>query len=513
METAQEALAPFIRPRDEVLHVRKILAANLASCLGNAALDGPPSPPFALADPPAVLVVPQEVRGLQREYLEALNANIRARQEHQNLEARYDESAATHPGQNVDFLAAHIVALRLQRKQARIRAISKSLEILDQRPAASTEFLDPDQILRNSPSLPEVPKEAVSSFVLDKTLSKESLDELLDRLQKSVLRARLLLKKEEYLLAGVRRRSPRPGEGLSSAIKIAALTAARNELISWIETELASTSGDGVDRSGEQHTDADQISEARMRVEHQLSTIRKKYNKYLDARKSLLRAASLSHQLSMEPPMIEASHPAASPCHAQLTASSYLLSPYLARLLAASHEQKGLILQKSHLNGTLAKKAKDTCQLLDHLAEESQLLPKHHMPDRSHHQPRLLGDGLGSTEDSTVSGRSRRWVMAAEASKLATLETVAERTEEGEMALEASARYIDEIGSLLGIQTPSQDHHVARSEGDGEIWLSQGQTAGHSHNYSNQSKLRDAWSILDGGLGVLRPDASDDTLY
>lgn len=513
MEAAQEALAPSIRPRDEVLHIRKVLAANLASCLGNAASDGLPTP-LALADPPAVIVIPPEVRGIQREYLEALNANIRARREHQDLEARHGEPTAPPTEQTTSFLAAHIVALKLRKKEARLRAISKSLDLLDQRPAASTEFLDPSQIFRDSPPLPEVPKEAVSSFVLDKTLSKAGLDELLDRLQKSVLRAKLLLKKEEQLLSAVRKRSPRPVEGLAAGVKLAALTATRNELIGWIETELASTSADGADGSEQQpNTHAEQVSETKIRVESQLAAIKQKYDEYVAARKQLLRAASQTHQPLMEPPSIEAFQAARLPCQPQTMPSSYLLSPYLARLLAASHEQKGLILQKSHLNATVAKKTKDTCQLLDHLAEESQLLPKHQMPGRSHHQPRLLGDGLGPTEDSTVTGRARRWVIAAEASKLATLETVAEKTEEGEMALETSTRHLDEISNLLGTQTPSQDRNPTTSEGDGDIWLSQGQVGASPPNYNNRSKALDVWSILDGGLGVLRAEGGDDALY
>ncbi|KAL8350640.1 hypothetical protein RB601_001077 [Gaeumannomyces tritici] len=512
MEAAQEALSPFIRPRDEVLHIRKILSANLASCLGNAAHDGPPTP-LALADPLAVIVIPPEARGIQREYLEALNANIRARGEHQDLVARHRVPATTPAEQTTDFLTAHIVALKLRNKEARLRAISKSLELLDQRPAASTEFLDPNQIFKDSPRLPEMPREAVSSFVLDKTLSKAGLDELLDRLQKSVLRAKLLLKKEEQLLGAARKRSPRPVEGLAPVVKLAALTAARNELISWIETELASTSGDGAGGGEEQHTNGDQVSETRARVENQLSAIKQKYDNYVATRKQLLRAASQTHQPLMEPPSIEPIHNSRLPGQAPAMPASYLLSPYLARLLTASHEQKGLILQKSHLNATIAKKTKDTCQLLDHLAEESQLLPKHHIPGRPHHQPRLLGDGPGSAEGSTVAGHSRRWVVAAEASKLATLETVAEKTEEGEMALEISSRHLDEISHLLGAQTLSQDRNPDTSEGDGDIWLSQGRSGEGPLNYNSKAKPTDIWSILDGGLGVLRAEGGDDTFY
>lgn len=513
MEAAQEALAPFIKSRDEAAHIRKVLGAHL-----NASLDGAASErvPLALVDLPAAVKIPPESRGLQREYLEALNANLKARQELEALKARHDSkstiaSAAAPDGVAVSFLADHLAALELQRKRQRLEAVTKRLAQLDQMPAASSEFLDPEIIFEGSPALPDVPSEAVTNFVLDKTLSKSSLDELLDRLQKSVLRAKLLLKKEEQLLDVLKKRRAAKSSGdapITDNAKLAALTLTRNELIAWIEAELAHTSGTEGDIPAQSQNSAQQVAENRRRVEEQVSTIKEKYREYVTARKSLLKAASSTRQPVMEPPKSAASNTDSvmklgPPRQASATS---LLTPYLENLLAVSHEQKGLILQKSHLNTILAKQTKETCQILDHLAEESQLLPKYPMTGQARRQQGLMGDGaLSGFEKPNVSSRAKTWIFAAEAAKLATLETVVEKTEEGEMALGASMQYLDEVDRLLGRQPPADTNE--ETGGDSDIWLQQGQTSPQQVRTRDQQQT-DLWSILDGDLGLIGDEAA-----
>lgn len=502
-------LEPYVRPREEVTRIRQILAAHLDSCLKDASVVGS----LALAGTDSPEPSPT-ARGLQREYLEALSANIRARNELAAFcrQPRQAEAEPPAPGDlGSDRLREHLAAIRLRQRHEKLRAIEKGLDSLAQKPAASPGFLDPEQIFKDSRPLPDVPKELVAALTLDKAAAGPQLKDTLDQLEKHVLQARLLLRREEQLLERAKRRSAARPEGISEGAKLEALNRTRAELINWIEAELGKASGDEAAADGQDGQKQRGPAEP-IHMEEQLASIREKYTKYLEARKSLLQLVGEQPKPAMRPPT-EEKKPAAPPAP-QPPPAAHLLSPYLERLLSIAQEQKGLIAHKSHLNAAIAKQLKENGQVLDHLAEESQLLPAHPMPGAPPPHA-AFGDGVAAADDSLPSGRVKPWIFAAESAKISTLEAVAEKIEEGQVALEGSVRTLGEINQLLGKRPDDdgQDGGGTGGTGEDDVWLAEGQpsraagTRRHTIRKADKpAHSRTAWDMLDGNLGLLRSD-------
>jgi len=139
-----------------------------------------------------------------------------------------------------------------------------------------------------------------------------------------------------------------------------------------------------------------------------------------------------------------------------------------------------------------------------------------------------FGEGLvlpGSEQDT--SSHVKPWVFAADSAKISTLESVAEKIDEGQMALEGSMRTIGEIETLLGLDRPDLG---TREDGQGEesgsgataddIWLAESGSSKPSrksvsgprrHNDVEEKGKNggdgDIWGVLDGNLGLLGGDS------
>ncbi|KAK4176291.1 hypothetical protein QBC36DRAFT_11490 [Triangularia setosa] len=517
--TIQRVLDPYIRPREETAHIRRILALHLDSSLK----DGSVNEPLAL-------VVTQKsgsaspTQGLYRQYLEALSANIKARDEFrkQTPESSHTcgpEEADSSDGTDLNRLQEHLAIISLGKKRERLEAIEKHLVQLGQKPAASPEFLNPKEIFRESRPLPSVPRELVSSLTLDNTSTKAHLKDLNDKLEKHVFKAKLLLKKEEQSLEKVRSQSTTRPETTTDTAKLEALNKTRIELISWIEAELSKASGDDVNRpSGSPdnrfHSSRTSLNEP-INMDAQLASIKDKYNQYLEARKSLLNLINQHPKPEIKPLRPEDMNPQdGSSTSSQPAPAGQLLTPYLEQLLSLSREQKGLIAQKSHLNNTINKQVKENTQVLDHLAQESQLIPAHPMPGINRAKPANHTLSSGGDDHFQVSRRVKPWVYAAEQAKIATFETVAEKIEEGQIALEGSLQTLAEIDLLLGRKATG----AAGDEGGGQeedLWIgAEGSSPARKHTRRGSKMVEPAastktgtvWDMVNGNLGLLRND-------
>ncbi|KAK4237853.1 hypothetical protein C8A03DRAFT_15628 [Achaetomium macrosporum] len=502
----QKTLEPYIRPREEVARVRQILAAHLGSCLPGGAAVGP----LALVD--ASNIDPSSTsRGLQKEYLEALSANIKARNELVTCcqGRRRPEKEVNATEQGLDRLQAHLATIRLRQRREKLQAIERGLNALGQKAAASPGFLDAGEIFRDSRPLPQVPNDLVTALTIDKATSGPQLKELIDQLEKHVLQTKLVLRREAQLLEKVKSRFTARAENISESAKFEALSRTRAELINWIEAELAKAGGDDGDMEGKDP----QIHRAPTRsanIGEQLVSTKEKYTQYLDARRALLELASQQPQPVIEPPTKEAESQA--PAATKAPPTAHLLSPYLEQLLSIAREQKGLIAQKTHLNSVISKQVKENSQVLDHLAEESQLIPAHSMPGVSRPHT-ALADATSNIESTGLADRAKPWIFAADAAKISTLEAVAEQIEEGQIALEGSMRTLGEIGQLLG-QSPLDGKVDEALAGEEDLWLAASQPSGKTagaRKHTNRTEKKPAqpktvWDKLDGNLGLLRSD-------
>ncbi|KAB5580439.1 hypothetical protein GE09DRAFT_1082225 [Coniochaeta sp. 2T2.1] len=523
-EQLQRVLKSYILPREEAAYRRRILAAHLQSCVK----DGSISSPLAVVQPSLGVSIPAEARGLHREYLKALNANISARAEYDKVNdeiSRGSKTVSCGPScrtaadsQALNPLEEHLVKIKLQRKQARLKTVEKHISLLAQKPAASPSFLDPDEIFANTRPLPSVPREVVEAISIDSSASRADLADLINRLEKQVLRAKLLLKSEEKLLNTVKARSTVRPETVTDAAKLAALNATRTDLINWMEAELGKVPGD--DESGDEdsdnHSAQQQDPAGNPQLEEQLSTIRSKYTQYLSTRKRLLTLVSQppTPASSLPPPTSTTSQPPTVVPPPPQQPVTYLLTPHLTTLFSLSRQQKGLITQKSHLNTTITRQLRETGQLLDHLAEESNLLITHPLPGATtsrRNNNKLPGVGSLSETVTDTHTKVKPWVYAAEEAKLATLEAVAEKIEEGQVSLEGSMGVLMGVEEMLG----RKEEEGGQKEGwereerdDSDIWLAEERSAdqgkkGKKHVAKKEREVKsdELWAFLDGGLG------------
>jgi hypothetical protein len=269
---------------------------------------------------------------------------------------------------------------------------------------------------------------------------------------------------------------------MSGGGRLQALGTARNELISWIETELA--------KAGESSADPDQQDfkttekKGKDYIDTQLSSIQRQYAQYTKARQAMIIAATGS--LDKPAPTTTEDDTAAAAQKEEAgksNAMSHVLHPYLEELTFVSNQQKSMIQQKSHVTIGLAKQLKEAGQGLDRLAEESHLLPSYPLAG-SHRKETSFAEEISSHEKPDSSHRARAWVHASEVASKATKEAVAEKLEEGEAAILEARQVLLDLQHLLG------------------------EDANNGNESKNLSK--DVWSTLDGHLGVIKRDGIDE---
>ncbi|WZH39655.1 uncharacterized protein QYS62_000580 [Fusarium acuminatum] len=502
IEAFQKTLDPYIKPREQVNYIRRVLALHLGTC----SHDGPIKQPVSLADPAREVTPDPNSKGIYREYIEALKANGDARRKYEDI--AQSNIASSTPAQDTsssnELLEERISLLKLQAKSNRLSAVQGHLDSLMQKPAAAPEYLDPEDVFHEAKSRPSVPKEVVNSLVAQQSVQKTDLTEQVAQLEKTVLRAKLLLRREEQLLRETRTNAQSIPDVISNGIRLHALNTTRNELINWIETELSKASGDeeGDESGSKSHSQstADQAT-----INTLLNNIKEKYAKYLATRRSLL--ASVAERSDFSAATVLA--PTATKQQAgepEPASSTYLLTPYIETLLALSKKQRVMISQKSHVNATLGKEVKSNCQSLSHLEEESQLLPSYSAAPTSRRRS-VLGEFLGSEERPGLTGKVQPWVLAADSAKISTLENVAEQVEGGQLALENSMQTLQEIDQLLG-QGEVTHENEAQADTTEDFWMEAGpksptKARKHTQKSKEAEQSKDAWSSLHGNLGLI----------
>lgn len=611
-QSIQAALEPFVRPREEVAHVRRVLRAHLAASLksDDDALNGS----LALVDIAWDTAPLPEVRGLQRAYLRALQANLEARREFDQraavaadaasassaaaavagLDAGQDAGLSSSSASSIGILQDHLTTVKLGRKRDRLQVVNRYLDALGERPvavAAGEDYLHPEFIYGDATTtLPSVPKAVVDGLAEDETerataaaaaptkegeasstratkpMAAADLERLVAQLEKSALRAQLVLRQEEKRLVAAKERSARRSTSPSAAAKLQALGVARDELIAWMETEL-SNAGDEADEEDEEVAESSRqlrqsllnghevvggvggigSSDKKIQLEDKLDDIRDKYNQYVEARRALVATVGTMapsdegtaktvapNPLFANMPQLQpnsgvertvvptapstpiaattpapVSRPAVSGPEKAVALGNLLLAPYLERLLAVARDQKADIAHKAHYNVLLSKRLKDTCQMLDHLADESQLLPRFG-PSKSGggaggaggggaallRKKGMLAPAQGAA-GAAAEGAGQRvaaWTYAADSAKIATFEAVFEKVEEGQVALEQATQSLVGAELLLGRKPEGEEPSDAKVE-NRKPGTKQKQQGG------------DIWATLDGELGLLKADS------
>lgn len=536
-ERARDVLQNRVRPREEVTAVRRHLAHDLAQSLGVEKL----SSPLSLVDHlDSVTITPSDaLQGTYREYVEAVRRNVEIRAEFARLQAEHEEATAaalsspqSESDQQAQLLELQLEVNALEQEHERLGVVDKYLQELQRQPAAAPDFLDAKAMSKecsssSSSPLPQLPKEFMDGFTQDRDAPGREIQELLSRLQKAVLRNKLLAQREKQNFEKLKARSPVDPGTLSPEAQLHALNAVKDSLISWIETMLSKAGGEDEEPSSEspvkpRQTAGGQPEEKFDRDTH-IASIQREYAQHISLRQEILSSIAQLNHLKLESPPKQDPGPEELPPSIIPASEAFLLTPYLEKLQAISREQKGLIQEKSHINASLAKQQQDFNKMLSHLVEESHLLQQHpssKKPPTNTNTTTSFGEatkGAASKSSSSVTAQVEPWIAAAHSAQIATLEAVFEKVEDGQVAADDAMQALDQVRRLLNkeVEAPEEDGQGQgqdASEQQRDMWLGEdeGGNARARVVRKNREKKKvekqkgeSIYAKLDGNLGLI----------
>lgn len=514
IERFTQGLRNRVRTHEEVMMTRKLMAARLGQSLGGEQVRAP----LALVDPDAEVSVSPELEGVQREFAEAAKRYISARSQlskaqEENRELMEEVASmgdAKDPEQQdpeQEIMELHLEVTKLQKRYDQLRAIRSGLDDLQKLPAADPDFLDPEVMYKDCRPLPEMPKKMVDGFAVDHSGTDARAEELLQGLKKSVLRSKLVAQRAQRRHEEEEARDPFDPSSLPLEVKVQALKAVKDTLIDWIETQLSKTGDEDADATPQKKP----APGAEYDHDAQMAQIQGKYQRHIELRKQILTLLAQKGQIRPS----QAQNPENKQKRSSLLLaakdaalgppppppSAYLLTPYIERLQTLTREQKAMVREKSHVNASLARQQEDARQILDHLAQESQLLPKYPSTETAVDEPASFGEATRVGGSSNVAGQVKPWIYAADSAKIATLETVAEGVEEGMMSVEEARQALEQVCRLLNVKVGEA---VRIGTGEGE--KDGNETAAKRMERKRRSVVeppRNVWAILDGTLGSI----------
>lgn len=503
-----KAFAPYIRPRHEALRIRRILSVFLAQSMG---LENPLSIPslVLLGDDAHVKRIPPEVSGHRKKYLKAVQAYVKARDECDRLtheldggapkamrqeQQQIDDEAFTHVTTYLEFLQA-------QRKYQKLIILQNHLDLLAQKDAAQIDYLSMDSIFKEIAPAPELPS---PTSLEDKMASENSTKRLFLRLQKALLRAQCSLEKEKQSLAQAMSEQQsetalKYADQPNASAQAFALKKTRDELVHWIEEQLAQ-GGQGEEvLNRELHAD---VEETTLDIGQRKKAIKAKYDRYLQIRKSLLallsakRHAPLNRPAGAQDDITLQPHSAKKEQTKNRCDKASIILPYVTEyLIPAASAQKGFLQHESHLSKILEGQSQETVHVLERLAHESHLLsnyPYLASQQRSQNAVAALdGQKLGSEggkEAESVS-LAQAWAFASSAARSMKQDEVRERLEHGEKHAQIAK---DRIRELREILLGDVEEEAAEKDGD---------QAGKQSEMKPSNK-NGIWAGLDGNLNL-----------
>ncbi|KAF2099613.1 hypothetical protein NA57DRAFT_55566 [Rhizodiscina lignyota] len=380
----QEALEPYIHTRQETRRIREAIAQHFSS-----SVDSKLYTPLRLACPTPSANInepPDGLDGLYRRYYDALRANIAARESYAAVKRELDEARDRSIASTVQPEDGHedrnsvqtYLQLQRQRRQYnKLQIIQDTVRSLNEQ-APQTINGDIGAVLKESlGEAPEAPK-----LILRPGASDAQLDGLIFRLKRELLLTKNTM--DEAIRVNVEtheqtKSSPEP----SVETQVYALRHARDQLIGWIEGELAKIGEDdsSIIESEKEENNAGELPSSEVAKE-QIQTL---YDKYVESRKRLVESvdsavATANAQLSHP---TQRSDPSANKKTQQESEGASLrftdLITCVPNIVQASRTERSLIQQASYLRRQLGVASDDMRVTIQRLAGESYLVP----PDAS----------------------------------------------------------------------------------------------------------------------------------
>ncbi|KAF3001445.1 hypothetical protein E8E13_008033 [Curvularia kusanoi] len=377
-----QALASYINSRDETLRIRRALSRYLTSSL--RPVDHTTQDQHVNHECPqgitATSTNPPGLKGSRTAYLHALRAKSQAEARHAELQASLEDVQRRHiddsptlsrSTQDDEVTQNYITLLRQRRKVAELGVVQEAIEkLLDAKP--TTQHHDPrdhiQQILGEQPDLPAERLEQITQTEVDQTS--------MFRLKQEVLEARSRMEKASSARKQANS-TMRDQSGLQEQVR--ALEKARNELVEWMQGELAKMEEDSVfleDASPIKHSRQD---DSLVDLSQAETCVRASYERYIETRSEVIKAyESLIQPLSKDDKAgAEDTTTAASedPKNTKLSRPVTKLLPHLPQLARSAQNERSLLQQAVYLQNQLAASDQELEEALLRLSGESHLLP------------------------------------------------------------------------------------------------------------------------------------------
>ncbi|KAI1132082.1 hypothetical protein F5Y10DRAFT_232024 [Nemania abortiva] len=508
---AHEAIERLLRPRGELMAEKRATAQKLAQSIGQEQL----SSPIFLIDPDQPISLSDAPHEKQREFIAAVQKNIKLQKELSRLRAEHRAAvSAADPAPSLaradaerSLLEEQLECNRLEKERQRLEALNKCYEQLDRQPVAAQDFLDRNVMFRDCAPFPELPKELVEGFTKDQEAPDRETHEMISRLRKATLRQKLVLDHDQRKLEGLKSKHPINPKDLPPGTQVAALNAVKNSLVNWIETML-SKAGEGESEEAEGSPNKANESKTFDR-DAQLADIEKEYKRHIELRKQIMASISQLRELKDLPQpqeKVQESVPSV-PLSSGSEPQTYLLTPYLEKLQALSREQKGFVQEKAHINAAITRQQQETKKVLRRLTQESKLLSKYAPPKSE--QPHSSLSFARATKSASIAEHIQPWLFAADSAKISTLEAVAEAVDQGQVYIEDAMHALDQV-SMLQNKGPLQvlEHaETGSTEEDAELLGRDKRSSGSVGKCNGKRTTKDGqksiWSALDGNLGLI----------
>lgn len=376
------ALSSYINSRDDTLRIRRTLSRYLASSLRpvkNATQNQhvnhecPQSISATSTNPPGL-------KDSRIAYLHALRARNQAETKHRELQASLEDLRNRHIDENPtlpqsdhddESTRGYITLLRQRRKLAELNVVQESLEkLLSAKP--SNQHHDPrDRVQETIGEQPDLPAER-----LEQITQPEDNQSSIFKLKQEVLEARRRMDQANIArkqATNAVRDQPRLQE------QVHALEKARNEIVEWMQGELAKMEEDSVFLEDASPIKRSVQEEAPIDLESAEARIRASYDRYTAARIALID----SYGSLAEP--LRKSNKAETDGTAKGSVDNGMditlvkpitkLLPHLPLLARSAQNERSLLQQAVYLQSQLAASDRELEEALLRLSGESHLLP------------------------------------------------------------------------------------------------------------------------------------------
>jgi hypothetical protein len=359
-----EALRPYIRPREEIVEIRRGIDSLLSQHIQD---DNVPisKVTLSLAETPAQSTLNSPFNGARRAFMQALIARQKAQSQYDALKAELDLLQHTPKEKEKDErkenpVADTVTLIRQRQRRDKLLVIDKALDDLE-KIRHTSRYADPSELLNGMQSHIPPP------------LAQQSQDESLAEAQSHVFELQKAVLRAQSTIQSTPRIDSSQKPVTEEWKRVYALRRARDELIVWIEDELAKLS------ENEEHIDpdldmpGDSGTESLDEIRTTLSDL---YNKYINSRERLVRVMNIQHKTdsgSVEsPPERQQSTSSNDPSNSAALASTVL--PFIGILRSTAQEEAALMQHTSYLRRQITTVSAETGQLLVRLSDESHMV-------------------------------------------------------------------------------------------------------------------------------------------